>query len=98
MGPEGLILQKTSPGAYIHAATSVDGSWREAFVSRRSCSSDRSAFSASNVNSIRTTYRLSASSKAEALNDDGDNVDDGITIYAIGAPTHGQDDMQVIEE
>lgn len=47
---------------------------------------------------MRTTCRLSASSKAEASNDDGDNLDDGTTIYAIGAPTHGQDDTQVTEE
>lgn len=54
-------------------------------VRRSSC---RSASSASTLNPMRTTYRFCARSKAEASNDDGDELDNGMAVYATGVPAH----------
>lgn len=60
-------------------------------------SSRRSASGAS-FNPTQTACRLYAGSKADASNDDGDDLHEGTAVRAIGAPTHGQADRQMTGE
>ena len=61
-------------------------------------SSRRSASSTSTFNSTQTACRLCAGSKADASNDEGDDLDERTAVRAIGAPTHGQADRQMTGE
>jgi len=64
-------------------------------LQRSSCCS---APSASYFNSIRTTYRLHQRSKAEASNDDSDDLDDGTAVYEIGVTAHNLTCGRMIRE
>lgn len=81
----------------MHAATSVNGPWREAFGSKTVIlTAAHLAHLMSTLCELRVAFPQARKQKRQ--NVDGDNLDDGTTIYAISAPTHGQDDTQVTEE
>ena len=58
----------------------------------------RSVSSALTFNPIWTTYHFCASSKAEALNNDGNDLDDSTAIYAIDDLAHSLACRQMIGE